>query len=383
MLFAWMKLTDNLRSHMNSVDMFPNGDVLISMRYNSALYRVSRTSGNVIWRLGGKLSDFDQAFDFSGQHNARIISTNDSVTIISVFDNASTDISQIDPTADVLSFNMVAVYENEPRKRAEVSTILYTIGFVLLMPLSQLLQPFYRSDGNQTRLRGNLCYHPSTGCAFIGWASEGDATELGADGSVLQQFRFLSDLFNSYRIYRGNFIGTPHTLPDLRSLASVNDEDEISLTSYGSWNGATEVNPRKFFALDDRHGEFVCLGWALEAGFETSFTSRGMWKYVWVRALDKDGALIVGSNPTRTEHSAALSLRRHEDELLMGAWAAFGLGKRPLLLLWVGGIRNKHRLLSRHLCWADGNWPHGCGKTSRQMSQQAGPSATSLSAHKS
>lgn len=103
---------------MNSVAKFPNGDYLASIRFTYAIYRISHATGEVVWRLGGKLSDFEQNFNFSAQHDARIISQNETVTIISFFDNAS----ELGYTAiaAVSSFKVVALYETEVPKRAKV-----------------------------------------------------------------------------------------------------------------------------------------------------------------------------------------------------------------------------------------------------------------------
>ena len=58
---------------MNSVAKFPNGDYLVSIRFTYAIYRISHATGEVVWRLGGKISDFEQDFTFSAQHDATCI----------------------------------------------------------------------------------------------------------------------------------------------------------------------------------------------------------------------------------------------------------------------------------------------------------------------
>jgi len=44
--------------HLNSVATFPDEDFLISARGTSALYRIDRSTGDVLWTLGGLSSDF-------------------------------------------------------------------------------------------------------------------------------------------------------------------------------------------------------------------------------------------------------------------------------------------------------------------------------------
>src|SRR5215207_7835886 len=39
--------------HVNSVVLDASGDIVISSRVTHAVYRISRTSGRLIWRLGG------------------------------------------------------------------------------------------------------------------------------------------------------------------------------------------------------------------------------------------------------------------------------------------------------------------------------------------
>lgn len=112
---------ENLCSHINSVDKFYDGDYLISMRNTNTIYRVSHKTGNILWRLGGKFSDFQQDFLFSGQHDARVVSQNDTVLIISFLDNASVYHEENMQTANSSSFKVVALYEHEDERRAEVS----------------------------------------------------------------------------------------------------------------------------------------------------------------------------------------------------------------------------------------------------------------------
>src|SRR5512140_989829 len=59
--------------HANAIDIDTDGDLLVSARNTSAIYKVDRSSGDVIWRMGGKRSDFAVAPDasFGWQHDVR------------------------------------------------------------------------------------------------------------------------------------------------------------------------------------------------------------------------------------------------------------------------------------------------------------------------
>jgi hypothetical protein len=73
--------------HMNSISLTPDNQLLISSRHTCALYKVSRTTGKVLWTLGGKSSSFTVAPDavFGFQHHA-IYEDEDTIRL---FDNGS------------------------------------------------------------------------------------------------------------------------------------------------------------------------------------------------------------------------------------------------------------------------------------------------------
>jgi hypothetical protein len=59
--------------HANSIDVDRDGNLLVSARNTSAVYKVDRATGAIVWRLGGKRSDFAMGAgaSFSWQHDAR------------------------------------------------------------------------------------------------------------------------------------------------------------------------------------------------------------------------------------------------------------------------------------------------------------------------
>ena len=74
--------------HINSVNLDNDGNLLISARHTWTVYKVDRHTGHVIWRLGGKESDFQlgPGVQFAWQHNALPEGPN----TIRIFDNEST-----------------------------------------------------------------------------------------------------------------------------------------------------------------------------------------------------------------------------------------------------------------------------------------------------
>ncbi len=73
--------------HLNSIGVDGDGHLLISARHTSAVYKVHRRTGKVIWRLGGKRSDFalGPGLTFGYQHDARRHSDG----TLTIFDNAA------------------------------------------------------------------------------------------------------------------------------------------------------------------------------------------------------------------------------------------------------------------------------------------------------
>ena len=57
--------------HINAVNPDTDGNLLVDGRGTSTVYKVSHKTGNVIWHLGGKSSDFQlgPGVQFNGQHN--------------------------------------------------------------------------------------------------------------------------------------------------------------------------------------------------------------------------------------------------------------------------------------------------------------------------
>ncbi|GAB5416853.1 MAG: hypothetical protein Crog4KO_17200 [Crocinitomicaceae bacterium] len=59
--------------HGNAIEEDTDGNLLFSMRHTNSIIKVDRTTGAIIWRLGGQLSDFTfvNGTPFSAQHDIR------------------------------------------------------------------------------------------------------------------------------------------------------------------------------------------------------------------------------------------------------------------------------------------------------------------------
>ena len=64
--------------HLNAVSIDDDGNLLLSARHTSTVYKIDRRTGTVIWRLGGKRSDFNlgPGVRFWYQHNPVVAGKN-------------------------------------------------------------------------------------------------------------------------------------------------------------------------------------------------------------------------------------------------------------------------------------------------------------------
>ena len=63
--------------HVNAIDIDRDGNFLLSARNTSTIYKVNRATGKIMWRLGGKKSDFKlgTGVRFDWQHSIRCCPT--------------------------------------------------------------------------------------------------------------------------------------------------------------------------------------------------------------------------------------------------------------------------------------------------------------------
>jgi Arylsulfotransferase (ASST) len=237
-------------THINAITEYGD-DLLISARNTSAVYRVDRDTGKIVWTLGGKDSDFRMLGDsrFFWQHDAELQSDG----TITLFDN------QASPAKGERSRGLRLALDLKARTARAVT---------------EYLPPDDRLAGGQ----GNLEVLPS-GRVFVGWGNKPYYSEYTADGELLLD----ADLgAESYRSYRSPWVGRPSEPPAL----TVEDG-----TAYVSWNGSTEVAAWRFLAGPDAAGARD-VGTVRREGFETSAEVPDT-AYLAVQALDADGRVLA------------------------------------------------------------------------------------------
>jgi hypothetical protein len=252
--------------HLNSIQQLPNGNFLISARDTWTIYEISRTTGRIIWRLGGKHSSFrfGPRARFSWQHDARL--TGDT---LSLFDDASDGPEQEErqSSAKILRLNMLT--------RRATLTHRYTHSPPLLAV----------SQGNTQRLpNGNL---------FVGWGADPEFSEYTPGGKQIFNASFVLGV-NTYRAYRFPWTGRPATPPAL----AITPAGGHHLKLYASWNGATGVAAWRVIG-GDRPTSLSYVTRATRTGFETTIKLTSALPYLAVQALNSHDHVLATSAAER------------------------------------------------------------------------------------
>lgn len=251
--------------HLNSIDVDTDGNLLLSARNTSTIYKVDRKSGEVLWRLGGMKSDFAvaPAASFAYQHDVRRRPDG----TITLFDNNAAV-----PGAQTLSRGL--------RIKLDMKKMRASFAAEYLAPTARTTWAM----GDVQQLED--------GGVFIGWGTDGSFTELGPDGTVRLDARF-ADGSVSYRAFRFELDAQPKGRP---ATLVVRNADG-SLTLYVSWNGATQVAKWQLVA-GKTAAAMKPVATVRRTGFETAIPLPVTSGSVAVVALDAHGKQLRAAAPT-------------------------------------------------------------------------------------
>jgi len=251
--------------HVNSVEKEPDGNFLISARNSSAVYKIDGKSGDVLWRLGGKKSDFQMGpgTTFWWQHDARRRADG----TITLYDDGASPPREQQSRAIRLRLDL----------DAKTATLVSADGLAGVLAGSQ---------GNMQVL--------DNGDALVGWGAIPRVTEFDGDGGVVFDAAF-PDGEDSYRAYRFAWTGKPTTRPAIATAKGSGGTKTI----YASWNGATDVAAWQVLECDDRLlGADKCdpVGdLQPRTGFETILRADTTAPMIAVQALDENGKVLGSS----------------------------------------------------------------------------------------
>ncbi|MGN6189593.1 MAG: arylsulfotransferase family protein [Conexibacter sp.] len=253
--------------HVNAVDEDGHGDVLISARNMHAIYAVRKRTGRVLWRLGGKRSDFrfGPGARFHFQHDAEWLrgSATSRFSTISLFDNEATPATADQSRGLVLRLDM--------RTRT-----------------ARVVRQYRHPDKLLSIAEGNMQSLPD-GHVFVGWGPERHVSEFSRDG------RLLFDLIvppgaDSYQAFRYPWHGQPLDRPALAARRTGSGSGpRARVTVWASWNGATALRGWQLLVGEDPNALAPLGDPVPRAGFETALHARTHARYVAVAALDARG----------------------------------------------------------------------------------------------
>lgn len=172
-------------AHINSVDFDADNHWIISMRRPSQVIKIDRSTGEVVWRLGGTTSDFDFVNDplggLCGQHTASVLDNGN----ILVFDNG---------------FNCPGL----PAHNRHTRVAEYALDETAMT--AELVWSFH-PDGILSQATGSAQRLPN-GNTFVGWGicyNHVMATEVDPAGDIvfeLEAYPVDGDTPESYRALR-------------------------------------------------------------------------------------------------------------------------------------------------------------------------------------
>jgi hypothetical protein len=253
--------------HINSIAIAPDGDLILSARNTSTIYKVSRPSGDVVWRLGGKRSSFEMGpgATFWFQHHARPQGEN----VLSIFDDGGSPAREAQSRAILLNLDTGAMRATLTRSYVHPARLLAA------------------NQGSMQVL--------DNGRVFVGWGNLPYFSEFLADGTLVLDGQFpVGD--QSYRSFTSGWAGHPTDAPAI--AARVNQAG--GSTVYASWNGATELDSWAVLAGSSA-GHLEEVGSQQHTGFESVITVNSNGPYFAVTARDAGGGALGRSATVHLE----------------------------------------------------------------------------------
>jgi hypothetical protein len=244
--------------HINSIDIDHDENLLISARNTWTVYKIDRKSGELLWRLGGKKSDFEMGpgTQSAYQHDAR----RQSDGTITIFDNGAGPIVHDQSRGIVVDLDMAKMG-------------------------ATLVREYTYPEKRIATSQGNMQVLPNAN-VLIGWGSEPYISEFSHEGKLLFDARFPPKV-ESYRAFRFPWSAHPTDNP----AVAVEQRTDHKVTLYASWNGATEVASWEVLS-GPRPDRLESLGSVPRDGFETAMLVQTSDLYVAARAKSASGRVL-------------------------------------------------------------------------------------------
>ncbi len=245
--------------HINSIAPTLDGEfLLISSRNTWTVFKIHRKSGAIVWRLGGKRSDFTHGpgAHFAWQHHVRPHPGG----LLTVFDNGAM------PAVEKQS-RALLLHVDEEKMHVSVRHAYTHPGALVLSG----------AEGSAQLL--------PDGRMFVGWGTNPYFSEFSPDGKLLLEAQMLKGN-PSYRIFAGDWSGHPVRPPEV-AAHTRNGQNVV----YVSWNGTTETKTWTVLA-GKSHSNLSAVGSVPKTGFETTILVKHKGPYFAVEAHDSKGRLL-------------------------------------------------------------------------------------------
>jgi Arylsulfotransferase (ASST) len=269
--------------HINSIQLLPGNQMLVSMRNTWAAYLVNTTTNQTVWTLGGKASSFNIASNaaFAWQHDVQMLPHNQ----VSVFNDNCCQITGpgVFAKPNGTSGGLILSLNTAAHTASLVSSYAHT---------NRPLDPAFL---------GSMSVLPN-GNALVGWGSQPYFSEYSRTGKLLLDAVWPGkDL--SYRVlFTDNWVGTPYFPP---SGAARKSKGKV--TVYASWDGDTQVTSWKVLGGSDPN-HLPVVATKAKNGFETAIRLAKNYKVYKVQAFDAKGHLLRTSKAFSVPKAKSLPL---------------------------------------------------------------------------
>jgi len=271
--------------HANSLDIDQDGHLLIGARRTNSVFKVHRTTGAVIWRLGGRCSTFDggPGTEFIDLRLGGRCSTFD-------MGPGTEFIAQHDARRN--ADGSITIFDNGQRSKGYTRSRGISLRVDTRKREARLLRTYRNPVAKVSRIQGNL--QPLAHGGFLaGWGSLPNYTEFDREGSPIYNAA-LPQGVNSYRVYKMRWSGRPAEQPAI----AVRERGQGNLRVYASWNGATGVSSWQVLAGPTR-GNLEPVRTEPRRGFETRIDLGTDARYFQVRARSERGRTLAASKIAR------------------------------------------------------------------------------------
>jgi hypothetical protein len=251
--------------HGNAITQDPDGNLVVSGRNTSGLYKINVRTGRIMWQLGAR-GDPTLKLPWCYQHDVTALGNGD----YSLFDDGS-----IGPGCYPKTWHPargLVIHVDDAHGRVRVS----------------LVRAYTHRPSIYSEYTGSMQVLPG-GDALVDWGVVPEVTQYRRSGRVLMD---LSLSGQSYRGFRFAWTGVPST-PPAGAARLTSSGTEV----WASWNGSTQLRAWRVLAGATSSTLAVAAARVSKAGFETSISLNKPYAAVEVQALSASGHVLSTSQP--------------------------------------------------------------------------------------